>query len=283
MLRMTATSNQLGADFVTRRMLRLLKMEFNPPFDSIRYPDGSRSACCVSIDFDATRPGRDVPNHIGTYALVELSEKYHLPMTWAVCGKTADDDRDAYERILGSSSRHEIGVHTYSHVDASRCSARELELEITRCLESIAISPTPRTFIFPWNREAHFEVLRRMGFIAYRGAKREITRPRKKRGLWNVPPVFYLDEKSEGAASLIKRFVDLCIECRSVFHLWLHPWSVASENAPLPLVSNTLDPVFEYLARKRNEGLLGVSTIGDLARSFENTLASASASAQRMN
>jgi peptidoglycan/xylan/chitin deacetylase (PgdA/CDA1 family) len=261
----SAFTNRLGADFMTRRALRFLKMEFNPSGGQARYPGGRPAASCVSVDFDATRPGRHASNHTGTYALDGLAERYSIPMTWAICGKTAEEDRDAYDRVLNSSVRHEIGIHTYSHVDVSTCTERDLEQEINMCLDSLGISSVPRTFIFPWNREGHFDLLSRLGFIAYRGRDRAIGGPVKMKSLWNIPPVYYLDEKSEGAASLVKRYVDLCIHSKAVFHLWLHPWSIASGDSALPLVSSTLDPILRYIAEKRDDGLLSCCTMGDLA------------------
>ena len=68
----------------------------------------------------------------------------------------------------------------------------------------------PRTFIFPWNRENHFEVLRRMGFKTYRGKERVIGPPDHSMGLWNERPVFYVDQKSYGAESLMMKYADLC-------------------------------------------------------------------------
>lgn len=258
---------------MTRRTLRFLKMDFNPSNGSVPYPGGQPAACCISVDFDATRPGRHASNHTGTYALVELGERYSIPMTWAICGRTAEEDRDAYERVLNSGVRHEIGIHTYSHVDVSACTAQDLEQEINRCLDSLGIRSVPRTFIFPWNREAHFDVLSKMGFIAYRGKDRAIGRPSKMKSLWNIPPVYYLDEKSDGAASLVKRYIDLCIRSRSVFHLWLHPWSIASGDSALPLVSSTLDPILQYIAEKRDAGFLSCRTMGDLAMGLEGAQA----------
>ncbi len=254
---------------MARRALRFLKMEFNPPNGSPFYPGGQPAACCISVDFDATRPGRRASNHTGTYALVELGERYSIPMTWAICGRTAEEDGDAYDRVLNSRVRHEIGIHTYSHVDVSRCTAHEIEQEINRCLDSLGIRSTPRTFIFPWNREAHFDILSKMGFIAYRGKNRAIGRPRRVNGLWNIRPVYYLDEKSDGAASLVKRYIDLCIAYRSVFHLWLHPWSIASGDNSLPVASSTLEPILQYLAEKRDAGFLRACTMGDLAAGLE--------------
>lgn len=259
-----------SSDSLTRAALRRLNIGFQPPGDGERYPWGQRAAACVSIDFDVTKPGREGPNRTGTFALVELSEKYGIPLTWAICGKTAEEDRKSYLRLLDSSAEHEIGIHTYSHVDASKTRADEFQAEVARCIAVLGLQSTPRTFVFPWNREAHFEVLRRMGFIAYRGKKRVIGGLSNANGLWNIPPVYYVDQKSVGAASLMKRYVDICIRHRTVFHLWTHPWSIVEEGGSEErMVKTALEPVFAYMARSRDEGVLHAGTMGSLATALE--------------
>jgi peptidoglycan/xylan/chitin deacetylase (PgdA/CDA1 family) len=259
-----------SSDSLTRAALRRLRIGFEPPGSEAGYPWGKRAAACISIDFDVTRPGREEPNRTGTFALVELSEKYGIPLTWAICGKTAEDDVKSYLRLLDSSAEREIGIHTYSHIDATKADAGQFEAEIARCIAALGLRSTPKTFVFPWNREAHFDVLKRMGFIAYRGDKRVVGSPSKSNGLWNLPPVYYVDQKSVGAGSMIKRYLDLCIRHRAVFHLWTHPWSIVEEGGSAErMVKTALEPVFAYMAYKRNEGLLHTGTMGGIADSLE--------------
>ena len=63
-----------------------------------------------------------------------MSEKYSIPMTWAICGLTAEEDPESYRAILRSKQPQEIGVHTYSHADVSSCTDEELAVEIQKCL-----------------------------------------------------------------------------------------------------------------------------------------------------
>ncbi|TLZ53574.1 MAG: hypothetical protein E6K17_09510 [Methanobacteriota archaeon] len=223
---------------------------------------------CFSVDFDATRPGRLSSNRIGTKNAVELSLRYNIPMTWAICGKTAEEDPFAYEMVLRSGVEHEIAVHTYSHLDVSKCSPETLVEEVDRCISVLAPARRPRTFIFPWNREGHFDVLARLGFTAYRGADRALGTPQKHNGMWNIPPVYYLGPLSYGQSSLIKKFIALCVASRSVFHLWFHPWSIV-EPSPEAFAADILEPVFKCLDERRREGELELVTLGELARRLE--------------
>lgn len=265
-------SHVITPDSVAKRILRVMRIGFQPPSDVIEYPEGARAACCISIDFDATRPGRLRANHQGTEALVELAEKYEVPITWAICGKTAEEDPEAYRIIVDSNAKREIAIHTYSHVDVSRCSSDELEGEIEKWKIALGLDACPKTFIFPWNRAAHFETLKRLGFKAYRGADRIIGAPIKDSGLWNIPPVYYVGDRSFDASPLMRRFIDLCIGYRSVFHLWLHPWigdGVVKDGGCGVFVGKTVGPVFEYIAEKESAGDIAVCTLGQLAEWFE--------------
>jgi len=121
------------------------------------------------------------------------------------------------------------------------------------------------TFIFPWNREAHFSVLKELGFTVYRGRQRRLGYPTKMHDLWNVHPVYYLDQISYGSAPLLKKIVDFSIAYGCVFHLWSHPWSLCVDDDPMRYVKDVLDPLLEHVDAKRREGLLWVCTMRDLA------------------
>ncbi|MGI0084722.1 MAG: hypothetical protein ACREBQ_06535, partial [Nitrososphaerales archaeon] len=156
-------------------------------------------------------------------------------------------------------------------IDVSACTETELEQEITKCVDILNPARTPKTFIFPWNRVGHFEKLKQMGFTTFRGRERVVGAPKLDRGLWNVPPVFYVDTKSFGAYDLVRRFVELCLEKRSVFHLWTHPWSVVYPDNADALVENLLEPLFAYLEAKRNSGKLSISTLGEISLTMQGS------------
>jgi peptidoglycan/xylan/chitin deacetylase (PgdA/CDA1 family) len=241
-----------------------MKIGLDPGLDS-GYEDGAKAAACISVDFDVTSGERYPWNRKGTSALLGMSEAHGTPLTWAVCGKTAVEDRDAYESILDSSVQQEIGVHTYSHIYADETPEEEYQSDIEKCIQVLGVSSRPTTFVFPKNREGHFGLLRRMGFKSYRGARRVIGAPVENEGLWNVRPVYYVDQKSLKAAGLIRRFIDVCVARSAVFHLWTHPWSLAIDGEVDRMASELMDPVFDYLEEKSNSGLLSFTTMGSLS------------------
>jgi len=260
MLGLVTSRGSTEPDSLSAAALQMMRIGLDPG-SSVGYEGGTKSASCVSVDFDVTRPGRELPNHDGTMALIALSEKHEIPLTWAICGKTAEEDPTAYETILHSSVPQEIGVHTYSHIYADERSEEEYRIDIQRCISVLGLSTPPTTFVFPKNREGHLGLLKQMGFTSYRGSRRVIGAPVENEGLWNIRPVYYVDQKSLRAAGLIRRFIDACIARSGVFHLWTHPWSLIIDGKADKMASEVVEPVFAYLEEKRAEGILSVSTM----------------------
>jgi hypothetical protein len=246
-------------------------MEYGPTASDAP-ASGARASCCVTVDFDVTVGSRFEDNRKGTALLLELAEVYSIPLTWAICGKSAEDDMKSYSAIVNASGRDEVGVHTYSHIDASASSRDDFRSDVRRCIQALGLE-SPRSFVFPWNREAHFDVLVDMGFRAFRGKKRAVGAPVREHELWNVRPVYYLDQKSLGAASLIKNYIDLCARSSSVFHLWTHPWSLVVDGSIEPM-RKTLGSVFEHVAERRRQGMIHPTTMGSLSEHLDAIQAS---------
>lgn len=237
------------------------------PDKQIDYPRNTKAACCISVDFDAIRPGYPSRNHTGTSVLLDMSEKYSFPMTWAICGKTADNDRKAYESIVDSEIRHEIGVHTYSHIDVSRSTAETLENEITKCIDALDLDQEPKTFVFPFNCVDHLDVIRRRGFKVYRGRGKKIGIPGKDQyGLWNIRPTYHIEDRRNISPAMMRLLVDLTIANNSVLHLWFHPWDVVSYVKESRFrVNKLIEPTLSYLNSKREQNVLSILTMADLA------------------
>jgi len=246
--------------------IKLVPAPLNTMFS---YPSGAASAFCMSIDFDVTSPDRAVQNEEGTRRLLDLSEKYGAPMTWAICGKTAEEYDASYDSILNSRIRQEIANHTYGHIDVSKSSTGQFEEDLDRCAKVLKLPTKPKSFVFPWNREGHFDVLSKKGFVAYRGSERMISHPIERGdGLWNIPPAYHADRSSPCSPSMIRVLIDLTIENHSVFHLWLHPWDLFAKQAEISKVSHVrglLESVLSYVRNKRDEGKIYISTMGEIA------------------
>jgi peptidoglycan/xylan/chitin deacetylase (PgdA/CDA1 family) len=239
------------------------------PGDAAEHPRRKKAACCVSLDFDVTQESRAVPNRKGTHLLLDNARNYEVPLTWAICGSTAEKDPETFQAILSSGDLHEVASHTYSHLRVDGASPEELESDHQRW-ESV-VGVTPRTFVFPFNKMGNFETLKRLGFTAYRGEGRVIGTPAVENGMCNVPPVMYLSGRSEGTVGAARGFIDLCIRYGAVFHLWSHPWSLAREGDPDRYSEEVLKPIFSYVRDRAAEGSLDLRTMGELAQANPET------------
>lgn len=251
---------------VTGWLLGMAGVAFRPP-DGPRRP--RKAACCVSLDFDVTQESRALPNRRGTHLLLDSAERFGVPLTWAVCGSTAEKDPEPFRAILGSGAMHEIASHTYSHLRVDNATPGELEDDLLRWNSVVGV--TPRTFVFPFNKMGNFETLRRLGFTAYRGEGRVVGVPMDENGLCNVPPVMYLSGRSEGTLGTARGYVDLCVRYGAVFHLWTHPWSLAREGDPDRYSEQVLKPIFSYVRERAAEGSLELCTMGELAKTSLET------------
>ncbi len=236
-----------------------------------RFLGGCAGAFCISIDFDNRRDDRLEVDREATLEILALCEEFNIPVTWAICGVTAMGEKNVFQRILGSKVKHELAIHTFDHVDFSNPECTE-ELAKSQILGTISLLPPGagrETFIFPWNRPGHFNILNELGFIAYRGRDRKLAYPSKNNGLWNIHPLFYLSEKNYTYSSMLKALLDLAISKEAVFHLCFHPWNLEKNGDVSRYVKDTLRPLFEYVDLRRREGKLWVCTLGDIANYCE--------------
>ena len=263
-----AVSTTLGSSpALAGTLLKLLRQGYGPMSRARPGGQTAQAVACVSVDFDVTLPSRFDDNRKGTLALIELANRYSIPLTWAVCGKSAEADMRSYTAIADGSHANEIGVHTYSHLDASVAQREEFRSDVERCIQVLGLE-SPRTFVFPWNREGHFDVLREFGFRAFRGKDRALGNPVLHEGVWNVRPVYYVDQKSRGAESLMMKYVDLSVALSTPFHLWTHPWALVVGGETEPMI-RTLESVFAYIAQRRDQKLLKTSTLGEIAATLD--------------
>ncbi len=263
--------------------------------------------------------------------LLELLDTYRVPATWAVVGPLFLSECDrahamhpigdtwfASERdewadrpdlrfapsliraITVAEADHEIGCHTFSHVDFGADStttpiARE---ELVASLEAAESSPLPAAMssvVFPHNSVGHRDVLAEWGFTSYRGvgpngqppatsALRTIGRATiatpplvqpyiDEFGLVNVPASMHLYGLSGSAGRVCERLwgdptvaaacrgIDAATVGDGVFHLWLRPNDLLSDHD-----IERLRTVLAYIARRRELSGLNVRTMREVAK-----------------
>lgn len=267
----------------------------------------------------------------GWHRLVALCDEFEVPATWAVVGHLFLDSCDgihedhplspeafAHERqvwasrpdlrfgrglveaVRGARADHEIGCHTFAHVefDDPRVDRSVARAELDRCVGLAADSGISlRSFVFPRNAVGHRDVLAEYGFTCYRGRRPgtedgSSRRPVQKAiagltsvdapplveptvdefGLVDVPASLYLFDLEGIPRQVVENLrgdyvvraaqagIDAVVGSGRVLHLWLHPNNVTSEHDV-----RRLRAVFEYLAERRAETGLRVETMGRVA------------------
>lgn len=231
--------------------------------------------------------------------LIRLSEKYEIPMTWAVVGKALVDRyssspllsaKNAIYEILKSSINHEIASHSFSHIEFTKLNMWEARYELRKSREIIykVTGHYPITFIYPRSKIAYQYLLKREGYYAYRipplgtfhkGLKGKPIRfisklfPSKlilvnsfeENGLCVVPYSMLFQQndifKAKILSSIAIKGLHAAIKKSRIFHVVLHDYS---------LFNKAMICSFEYLLQevykeKQTDSLVAL-TIGELTK-----------------
>ncbi len=251
--------------------------------------------------------------------LLNLFEKHNIPATWAIVGHLFLDQckkedgiphkdlprfkhdwysadpctdiqkdplyygRDIIEKILSNRIGHEIGYHSFSHVDFSECSREVAEAEIKKS-DKLAkeFEITLKSFVFPENKIGHIDVLKEHGFKIYRGKnlgrydlsqsflirkfnggiEKVVAPPAESEwmdGIWMIPSsMFFCDPQIKfSVLPRAKMGLYRAIRAKKVFHVFLHPHNLLL----YPSLKNDLDRFLEIVAKKRDEGRIKVMTM----------------------
>lgn len=140
---------------------------------------------------------------------------------------------DLIEQIISSPTNHEVGCHTFSHIDCTdnNCTPDLFYAEINECINQANRKGIQlKSMVFPGGTYGNFPVLKNLGFSCYRMAtKFDINIPTiDKYGLVQIPSSHSLDKSSYNwpAKKYIKianSFVIKASKRKMVAHLWFHP------------------------------------------------------------
>lgn len=181
---------------------------------------------------------------------------------------------DLVEKIINSCVKHEIGCHTFSHIDFTdkNCTADLARAELAKCVEVAALNGIElRSMVFPGGTEGHHQILKDYGFSCYRKPMvYEVAMPSVDQyGLIAIPSSYGMDKpdynwSEKTCFRIVKRYIDQAAAKKKVCHLWfhpsMHPW----------YLENVFPAILEYVDRKRSEGMIEVNTMGELASKIKN-------------
>lgn len=185
---------------------------------------------------------------------------------------------DLIEMILNSKIKHEIGCHSFSHIDYSeKHSSRELiEADLNACEQAAKkFGIKMKSFVFPGNFYGHFDLLEKHGFkiVRYKSNDlKEIGFPEKvNKNLNAIHDSLAFDLAEEGwdynyILWKFKKYVEKAIEKKAIAHFWFHP-SIGHEQ-----INNYIFPFLEYLYKQREEGEIEMLTMNQMENDFNEKL-----------
>lgn len=176
---------------------------------------------------------------------------------------------DLIEQILKSKTKHEIGSHTFSHIDCTykNCSKELMDAELKKCVElGKAKGITMKSHVFPGGTFGNYESLKENGFTNYRKPfPNEIDLPIiDEHGLVRMPSSLGMDKDPyEWSASFhlgqFKKFLKRTVSSKQVCHFWFHPsmdpW----------YMEEVLPKLLKMVADERDKGTIEILTMGELA------------------
>ncbi len=213
---------------------------------------------------------------------------------------------DLLERVRACKVPQEIGSHTFSHITVGDpgCTKEAFDSDLSECTRIASQNGINlRSFVYPRNKIGLQRTLVEHGFESYRGNLRRwyddygrvlfsiahkidnflpiappVVYPDKDDGLWNIPASYYYPHSEPSLRdwgrrlpiwvreAKIRRGVDKAIEKNGIFHLWFHPFNLASNLEPL---GRGLDRALAHVARMRDAGKLKVMSMSDLVDVLE--------------
>ena len=175
---------------------------------------------------------------------------------------------DLADLILSSRVPHEIGTHSFSHIDFSReTSTPELvRAEIEASAEAMsAFGVQPRSLVFCHNHMGHQhpDLLYDLGIVAvrHRDPKVRLAYPeRTGRGVYRICESMNLRIASHYEyVDKARLFIDEAISRGAAYHIWFHP---SDERA---VFERALRPVLELIEGRRRSGRVWVTTMAELS------------------
>ncbi len=163
---------------------------------------------------------------------------------------------DLIDDITSRKTKHEIGCHTFSHIDC-RDVVGDQEVfckEIEKCIilakeKNIDL----KSFVHPGHTIGHLDQLVKYGFTSIRTDYGDALAPpiKHSNGLWEFKNSAIIDLRKEWSIAYhinrYKKIIDRAIKYRKLCILWFHP----SFNEIV--VSKIMKEIFKYLHERRDD------------------------------
>ncbi len=166
---------------------------------------------------------------------------------------------DLIKKILNSQVKHEIGCHTFSHIDCSDtiCSKDVLISEINECIRLAKLYGLElKSFVHPAHTIGNLDTLFELGFTSYRTDYGNILGyPEKKPcGLWELKGTIELTNRNKWDVNFniefYKKIIDRAIKNNTVCIFWFHP------SFDKLFLEKILPEIYSYINDKKDKILI---------------------------
>ncbi|HNR40731.1 MAG TPA: polysaccharide deacetylase family protein [Bacteroidales bacterium] len=140
---------------------------------------------------------------------------------------------DLVDLIIRSDVKHEMGCHTFSHLDFTykNCPRPLADAELDACIKAASVRGVRlQSMVFPGGTAGNYESLAERGFTCYRQPmKNHIDLPYiDSHGLVVLPSSLGLDKDPYGwdrefHLQMIRKYLDKTAKHKQVCHFWFHP------------------------------------------------------------
>jgi len=181
---------------------------------------------------------------------------------------------DLIDQIIQSPVGHEIGCHTFSHIDCTdkNCSSELFDAELTVCIELANKKEIQlKSIVFPGGTNGNYSTLKKLGFTNYRKATNyHIDIPLiTDDGLVQIPSSYNLDRSNRNWSAkryirMANSFVSMASKHKMVAHLWFHP------SMDKWYIENVLPSVLDYIRKQVDENRVEVLTMSQLSEKMKS-------------
>lgn len=174
---------------------------------------------------------------------------------------------DLIDQIRNHSAGHEVGCHTFSHIDCREavCPSELMRAELQASKRAAAgLEVTMRSFVHPGHTIGHLDLVAEEGFTNFRSDDRNLLGyPRKHaNGLWEFEQTDEFNFREEWSAEYhVFRYMEIlrrAIESNTVCVFWFHP------SFDQRMVREVWPPVFQFI--RENGDAIWVTTHSDYVR-----------------
>jgi peptidoglycan/xylan/chitin deacetylase (PgdA/CDA1 family) len=175
---------------------------------------------------------------------------------------------DLVQQIVDSNVGHEIGTHSFSHINfqAPYSSPDVVRSELEACSDVMRpFGLTPRTLIFPRHQAeySYLSLLASCGVAVVRHRDTEVRLSYPERmgaGVYRIYESMNLRiAKHYDYLEKVKIFIGRAMDRRAAYALWFHP------SDPVEWFDPQLRAILQYMAAERRRGRLWITTMQELA------------------